>query len=398
MSISKLSFVIMAALTITRLAQAGAVSGGGGGTLPAFPVDEQTLVRAVIESRGPIDAFLKGIESLYLLPSGSASAPPHAFDKLFAPGADVFKLLADVKVHLERENPCYDSDGKPVDGSSVTKTPNGICISLPRLKEKLNISNYQAEIVALVLHEISHLLGTTEEEAVEIQKEAFFRFNEMQPSHVGKWNADLKQGLEPIITNSRATYIMLVSGMKVTCDLVNNLSTSYYDQLGKLWDTQTGFHLTHEKDAEYYFQRAIRLMAASDYLCSLPGVGNPGQQAFFGGRYEDGFRSDNEVSAFLYYDRYDREGKARSKSVSARHLDDQEIFLDGPNSCRTRYDDQGYECIASPVVFTAGHQVQRELKSLGERWWSSCVTTTAIFGLSDFVGWKFTSNSANDER
>jgi hypothetical protein len=49
--------------------------------------------------------------------------------------------------------------------------PSTICISVANLKDKLNDSNFEIETAALILHEITHLLETSEDEASYIQTE-----------------------------------------------------------------------------------------------------------------------------------------------------------------------------------------------------------------------------------
>ncbi len=65
--------------------------------------------------------------------------------------------------------PCFDSEGNAVDASA--KDFPIICFSLERLSSRLSNDTVQPELLALVLHEVSHGEGveTTESEAVIIQ-------------------------------------------------------------------------------------------------------------------------------------------------------------------------------------------------------------------------------------
>ncbi len=53
--------------------------------------------------------------------------------------------------------------------SIYSSSPNGICMSIKRLSQKLNHTSYQIELLALYIHELSHLYGATENDAVELQ-------------------------------------------------------------------------------------------------------------------------------------------------------------------------------------------------------------------------------------
>ena len=85
----------------------GAVSGGGGGTLPAEPIDEQLAVSAILNSRNVIDAYLNAVTGwLVLFGKEDPISRYHDFDKMFAPNTDVFALLG--KVHIDLPHgPCY---------------------------------------------------------------------------------------------------------------------------------------------------------------------------------------------------------------------------------------------------------------------------------------------------
>jgi hypothetical protein len=89
-------------------------------------------------------------------------------------------ILDNIKIELRMEQPCYNADGAPKDGSIFGTVMNeAICLSAFYMASKLNENNVREEALALLVHEISHFFGTTEEEAVEIQQRALWTFNKI---------------------------------------------------------------------------------------------------------------------------------------------------------------------------------------------------------------------------
>lgn len=90
------------------------------------------------------------------------------YERIFANGS-VDEALRGVRTELREDGPCYDRAGQERDGSIVARPPFRLCLSLSRLRSKLNRTNADIEVLALYLHEVSHLFGTTEEEATNLQ-------------------------------------------------------------------------------------------------------------------------------------------------------------------------------------------------------------------------------------
>lgn len=87
--------------------------------------------------------------------------------KLYNGKENVFDKLGSVRIDVKHGD-CYDPrSGEARDGSA---TADGICISSGRLANRYTISEYQKYILALVVHEYSHLLGTTESEAEFLER------------------------------------------------------------------------------------------------------------------------------------------------------------------------------------------------------------------------------------
>lgn len=95
-------------------------------------------------------------------------------------------LLKEGSVEVRLTEPCFDKNGTAKDGSIYASQKNQICISAFLLSKKLSKSNFESELAALMIHEFSHFLGTTEDEAVSLQKKALEDFAQMNLSETQK--------------------------------------------------------------------------------------------------------------------------------------------------------------------------------------------------------------------
>lgn len=155
------------------IARAGGVSDGGGGVVNSNPVDIAHVLFATAETGGILLAWLYREESTFKkLPTDEQKRSPSA--KLFLGKTSAIDLIKTTAFEVRMNKPCYDSGGNSKDGSVLGARPGTLCISPYSMAPKLNESNYEQETAALVMHEISHVLGADENEATEIQKNVLF--------------------------------------------------------------------------------------------------------------------------------------------------------------------------------------------------------------------------------
>jgi len=143
---------------------AGGVDGGGGNTRPGQPVTEAELRQVLDQGRSMVIFLMNSYSS-----AATGKRPQPLPVKLFAGPVSMLDRLRAVDVTLVTAGPCLDEAGNPVDGSASQRKQT-VCLSLPRLLEKLNRDNLRNQTLALVAHEYSHLVGTTESEAEELQE------------------------------------------------------------------------------------------------------------------------------------------------------------------------------------------------------------------------------------
>ncbi|MBO9665579.1 MAG: hypothetical protein J7501_02050 [Bdellovibrio sp.] len=143
----------------------GGMDGGGGGTLPSKPAITYQI-REIAEYAKPEVLFLLNAYERF---GGFASSSIYA--KLFGGARRAQEVLKELRLEVRLDRPCYTSDGKEVDGSIYATKANTICLSAARIAPKTDVAVARREVIALLLHEVSHFMGATEQEAVDFQKE-----------------------------------------------------------------------------------------------------------------------------------------------------------------------------------------------------------------------------------
>ncbi len=172
--LNTLGLTITTALLLSLPAHAGGVSDGGGRTTNPNPANPERIVGTARQTTGlALVSWLNAEEGNFnRLDSNARATSP--FRKLFVPGRNIFDVIHETSIELRMSAPCLDAQGTPWDGSIYPTAPNAICISPFTMAPKLTEMNYDIETVALIAHELSHLLGTTEEEARAIQQSAIY--------------------------------------------------------------------------------------------------------------------------------------------------------------------------------------------------------------------------------
>ncbi len=212
-TVNALSVVFVNVALTAQLALAGGVSHGGGGTTNPDPTTPIKVMQALtLPSLPALVFYLYEAERTYssFSPQEKLKSP---FRKLFppAPARDIFALVRNPRIDLFWTKPCRDYDGAAYDGSVVATRVDAVCLSPFTMAPKLNKYNVQAETLALLLHELSHLLGTTEAEAVSVQISALEALSEMGIDDVISKAGDLAQeygGMSLIADISRSASVL----------------------------------------------------------------------------------------------------------------------------------------------------------------------------------------------
>ena len=169
-----LLFIALLALPNFALAETKVI-GNGGDVREENPVSVAYIQSLMPKARLMIRSWLQGLDGQIHPDDGLRGRYPRQLpvprgaEKLFAQSRDAYSYL-DSEIRFKTEAPCGSAD-KHSDGSVVSESPAVICISGFSMSRKLNEGNAKIQLEALIVHEIAHLTGATEEEAIAIQSQ-----------------------------------------------------------------------------------------------------------------------------------------------------------------------------------------------------------------------------------
>jgi len=148
----------------------GGISAGGGGTLPAEPISVQRVFEIVDQAKKLLRLYIN-YERKY---------KDLVFYNNFYDGEEnLATQLEKTDIEVMEEAPCKDKFGNEVDASVYGERTNTICLSAQRVASKLIEANAYQEILALLIHELSHFLGSNEEEATDLQRFSLFGLSKL---------------------------------------------------------------------------------------------------------------------------------------------------------------------------------------------------------------------------
>jgi hypothetical protein len=170
------------ALGASSPARAGGVDGGGGNLLPSEHVSVADIGQIIRDGKRDLRMYVRGLEW-----SSSLSPLSPLGQKLFgSAGSTLVEVLENTPIDVRETEPCYDENHVETDGSVYGSAPGSICISAFRIAPKLVPERARGETLALVLHELSHKLSATEDEAVSLQKPTSVVFRSIDAKWYGK--------------------------------------------------------------------------------------------------------------------------------------------------------------------------------------------------------------------
>jgi hypothetical protein len=285
---------LIGTLFYSALAFAGGISGGGGGTTNPSPSDPEQVAASVYHYGGnAVLGWLKGAEANYRRMSNEERLAS-AYRKLFDGEKTIYQILAATKVELRFNAPCLDSAGAPWDGSMYSSTPGAVCLSPFTMAPKLNDGNVGPETIALLIHEMSHLLGTNEDEAKEIQLHALWDLQ----------SADLiNLAVRPKLAAKALGEQIALLGMHITApefvqqrDMEDTLRTLVDLRRQIMFDYSLSFAMLRPDDLEDFTANMLRLEAVGDYACANDQREHEGIRQYCQERIEKAFGGADEVS------------------------------------------------------------------------------------------------------
>ena len=164
-----LALIVITSMALAQLAMGGNGSSGGGNLLPKDRISENQFTDVLSKAKLVSEAYFDFVQNY---PENS-KLPLQVISKLFQGENSVQDMLRRSKIVIAKDEPCF-SENQEKDASYTETSGYGpvICISQERITSKINKLEATTQIWALVAHEISHSMGTTEAEAELIQATA----------------------------------------------------------------------------------------------------------------------------------------------------------------------------------------------------------------------------------
>ena len=211
----------------------GGMDAGGGGTLPTNPAYIFEIIEAAEEARPTLLYWFNGYERSSCRDQNSSICK-----KLFLGPVSVQQMLKSLRLEVREDRSCYSSQGTEVDGSIYGAN----CLSAFRIAPKLDKALVQREVLALLAHEVSHFMGTNEEEAVKIQKDMAFDIMKSESNDIINGDIvrekldEIRQAMPKIISmlkvNKLDTGFEIMDKMRVDflkfVELTNKINFNYF--------------------------------------------------------------------------------------------------------------------------------------------------------------------------
>jgi hypothetical protein len=149
---------------------AGGVDGGGGGLIPQFPSNTGNTKFAVENLRQYMLPVFAQLELLATVTKGSKDPYFQVIGRLFdtSSGSDIYQEFNSLKFVVYPD--CLDKNGDAQDAVAFPPKSDEICFDADRMAPKLEVAEEWAPLIALAIHELSHHLGYSENEAVMLQR------------------------------------------------------------------------------------------------------------------------------------------------------------------------------------------------------------------------------------
>ncbi|OQW48819.1 MAG: hypothetical protein A4S09_13555 [Proteobacteria bacterium SG_bin7] len=250
----------------------GGTHGGGGEILSEQNVDMEFLATEIPKMKLFVEMAINYFDLLAHFGESPDTQQSPAMDvakKLKPFYEEMFKRLKVADFKILRDRACKDREQKDVDASVVdVDSPNEICVSVKTLSQKLTYKNYFESVVALLAHEVTHWYGTTEEEAVLLQRLLGIYLNPSQ--RFGAPTSDFEYELDNLAKIIKDIQIADEKGYYgKTCMALSNLQTTY-SRL-HLFSNSTlpgGLSVLNGKGWDQYMTAMIRIHFATSYCAT----------------------------------------------------------------------------------------------------------------------------------
>lgn len=311
---TKLVLVGFSMALTCNLALAGGTTGGGGNIPVQEQVRDSNFLNSIRNSKPVLMAWLQDQEANYKMIKAQNKCEKsddeyisdcEIYTKLFDGPVTIYQIIDQTQIEARSSGPCLDYEGKPHDGSVIGKKAGSICISVSNIKVKLREDNYQNQVAALILHELSHLVGADEVQAQRLQwiiltmafpdtpAGAFYSKSHMADytfnqklNATGLWFSEFKNKTDLNGKCSQMTPVMK--------DMIN----LYYDELSL--GVNSGFLLLNQKESGMFWGATVKFRAAWNYLCGKDMTLEIIEREMAASIYEYAFQNRDQITAVEY--------------------------------------------------------------------------------------------------
>lgn len=337
---------------IGALADGGVIGGGGGGgALPKIPVTVKEVEYTIEHSKHMIVTWLHNFENRFRTDCGNVATQDDylltepILRMLFAGPKDIFATLENLKIEVRSTSACHDINGKRTDASVHSSIPGAICISSQRLAKKLVQADMPGQVSALILHELSHLMGADEPTAKLIQKVVF---GDLYFVGWGPYMGSLSRHFNNFngLSQDAEWAMKHVSSPQVVDEILWRMN----DRFSASWNEQSVSAVQHPLRAEPHQRISAeygRWWAMQLYACSMNPTKSNAERASCLANYQRGFGSLKVKDAFDFLRDLHGPPPAGSKecrrivSVPLKRIESEGDFRDELSSLKKFFFDSG---------------------------------------------------------
>jgi hypothetical protein len=282
----------------------GGVATGGGNKLQSVQVGGSEVADIIRNIKLPTDYAIRSVE-MSLFAYFRSPTPDSNLDvetdqrlrslnkKLFGGKIKIYEALQQADLRPQLNGPCLDRDGIQVDGSA--KDAPVICLSIERLSG-MTEDSAQRQLVSLVAHEVSHMLGTDEAEATILQSMVRGNLSAHAVRNIPDLVKNYFQDLEVAVTNAQSLNVLARKNqVQAACTVIASLQV----QLGTLLQQTmrssftSGIMFLRPRDAEVLagtFLKATNVLTSCMPLNHYKAIGQA-----FQGRNEMSLQEFNRI-------------------------------------------------------------------------------------------------------
>ncbi|MGZ3711452.1 MAG: hypothetical protein ACXVBE_06835 [Bdellovibrionota bacterium] len=291
----------------------GGTTGGGGNIPPAEQIDAFNMINFTFRANLVVRAYLSSKYFEYK----ETKCPNDSSDyarivcstgaKMFDGKTTIFDVLEKAPVELKFKEACTDAEGKPMDGSIYGKKPGSICLSLHTIHEKVSKTDYAEQISSLLLHETSHLVGTTEEEARALQDDMLLGALKRTPADATWNNAYLAREwtTDDLVerVNTWGKKVDADAKLSGSCKLASDIADQLFEFHEKWIDNGYSFTFYTPENEQNFLGGYLRARALADYLCSVDPRNTARERKDAKALYLSNFGENESIPANAYADR-----------------------------------------------------------------------------------------------